>query len=88
MDSFNSQLQQYLDTWRGRYARSRLRLWSRVVEWSLHWRCVAGGKQVTLGLLRGEVEQAKQLLAKTQEETKQEETKQEVKQEVQERRRS
>jgi hypothetical protein len=71
---FNARLQEYLE--RAMRAAAAEALLERGGVESV----LAGGSKVTLGLLRGELEQTKQLLTKTQSEMKQEvlETKQAV----------
>ena len=66
MDRFNSQLQTYLER-ALRLVATEVMLQRGGVETT-----GAGGNKEILGLLRGELEEAKQLLAKAQEETKQE----------------
>ena len=73
MEKFNARLQEYLER-AMRAAAAEALLERGGVE------SVTGGSKATLGLLRGELEQTKQLLTKTQSEMKQEvlETKQAV----------
>jgi hypothetical protein len=86
MEKFDARLQEYLE--RAMRAAAAEALLERGGVESV----LAGGSKVTLGLLRGELEQTKQLLTKTQSEMKQEvletkqavhKTKEEVKEEVQ-----
>ena len=74
MEKFNARLQEYLE--RAMRAAAAEALLERGGVESV----LAGGSKATLGLLRGELEQTKQLLTKTQSEMKQEvlETKQAV----------
>ena len=74
MEKFNARLQEYLE--RAMRAAAAEALLERGGVESV----LAGGSKATLGLLRGELEQTKQLLTKTQSEMKQEvlETKKEV----------
>jgi chromosome segregation ATPase len=76
MEKFNARLQEYLER-AMRAAAAEALLERGGVESVL---AGAGGSKATLGLLRGELEQTKQLLTKTQSEMKQEvlETKQAV----------
>jgi chromosome segregation ATPase len=92
MEKFNARLQEYLERAMRAAAAEALLEWGGVES-------VTGGSKATLGLLRGELEQTKQLLTQTQSEMKQEvletkkevletkqavrETKEEVKEEVQ-----
>jgi len=87
MDEFNRQLQEYLE------GAMRAAAMEALLQRGGLESVGAGGSKATMGVLRAELEQVKQVLAKGQEETKQEmkqevqETKQEVqetKQEVQE----